>query len=90
MRRMPVRVEISHCRTIESLQHAIDQAYRHICETAKADWNRLFAGDDPSDVAVKVRISKDQITEELAGVPRAGFAPKRSKPINGRMRGRPA
>lgn len=89
MSQTPVRVEISRCRTIESLQRALDHTYRQIREAAKADWNRLLGGQDPSDTSCMVRISKEQIAEELAGIPRAGFASVRPKPINhGRMRRR--
>lgn len=76
--------DISQCRTIDALQNALDEAYRRLVETAKADWNRLFAGQDPGDDSVTVRVSKDQIPEELAGLPRTGFVPVYRKPINRR------
>jgi hypothetical protein len=79
---------ISHCRSIESLQKALDQTYRYLLETAKADWQRLFAGQEPSDDSVSVRISKEEIAEELAGMPRAARIHKRDKPAksSGRRR----
>ena len=78
--------EISQSRTVESLQRALDQVYRHFLETAKADWQQLFGGGDPSDSCVSVRISTDEMANELAGIPRAGVVPiKRRKPVNGKF-----
>src|SRR4051812_36186032 len=85
MSKARVRDDISRCRTRKSLQQALDQTYRRIREAAKTDWNRLFAGQDPSDEAVTVHISKDQMAQELAGIPRAGFLPVRSKPVNDKI-----
>jgi hypothetical protein len=88
MSKLPGLTEISQCRTVEALQKALDHAYRQILETAKADWQQLFAGPDPSDASVAVRVSKTEIAEELAGIPRAGFIPVQSKPANGKVRRR--
>ena len=87
MSKNPVRADISRCWTVKSLQQTLDQTYRRLREAAKADWNQLFAGQDPSDEAVTVHISKDQMAQELAGMPRAGFlVPVRPKPVNGKTR----
>ena len=69
--------DIGQCRTIESLQGALDQTYRRLIDQAKADWKQLFATSDPSDNSVSVHVSKEQMSEELAAIPRAGFAPIR-------------
>jgi len=74
----------SQGRTIEALHQAMDEVYRRLVEAAKADWNRLFAGQDPGDGFITAQISKDQIPEELAGIPRAGFTPAYRKPIHRR------
>jgi hypothetical protein len=78
----PEVTRLSRCRTIESLHQALDQTYRYLVETAKADWQRLFAGQDPTDDSVSVRVSKDEIAQELAGTPRAGLIRKQRKMVN--------
>ncbi|MFL6515406.1 MAG: hypothetical protein ACJ8M1_10325 [Chthoniobacterales bacterium] len=65
----PSEEAISNCRTIESLQRALDHGYRGLLDRAKADWQRLFGGYDPSDSCVSVRISDRIIAEELTGTP---------------------
>jgi hypothetical protein len=72
---------IGQSRTIESLHKALDQTYRHLLETAKTDWQRLFAGSDPGDDSVSVRISKEQIAEELAGTPTAALLHRQKKSL---------
>jgi hypothetical protein len=69
----PGENQISHGTTIKAFQRALDQAYRQLLESAKADWQLLFAGTDPSDACVRVRVSKQETADELAGMPRAGF-----------------
>ena len=78
--------EISPSKTVEALQKALDQTYRQLLETAKADWQHLFAGPDPADPFVTVRISEADMAQELAGIPRADFVPARTRKLNGRMR----
>ena len=82
---------ISQSRSTESLHKALDQLYHNLLEAAKSDWQQLFADADPSDACVTVRISKEQIADELAGIPRAGVASiRRAKAINGKIRRRTA
>jgi len=45
---------------IDGLQRALDQRYRRFIQTARADWERLFAGKDPTDACASVRVSPDQ------------------------------
>jgi hypothetical protein len=78
--------KISQCKTIEALQNALDQTYRQLLEAAKADWQLLFAGSDPTDSCVSVRISKQAVAEELAGLPRAGFTPRAKNTTTGKFR----
>jgi hypothetical protein len=80
--------EIRHRRAIESLQKMLDRKYQYLIETAKADWNRLFANEDPSSTCVTVHISTAATANELSATPRAGFVPVQSKPTNGKVRRR--
>jgi hypothetical protein len=88
MSKDPGLTHISHSRTIEALHKALDETYRQLLESAKSDWQRLFAGLDPSDASVTVRISEDELAEELAGIPRAGFLSLRKPAINRKVRRR--
>jgi hypothetical protein len=80
--------EARHRRTIESLQRLLDERYQYLLQTAKADWHRLFADEDPTDTCVSVHISTSAIADELSAAPRAGFLPARAKPTNGKVRRR--
>jgi len=53
-------------KIIDSLQETLDESYRRLFETAKADWARLFTAPDPSDASVIVRVSGDKILERAA------------------------
>lgn len=88
MSKVPSLSEISRCRTIESLQQSLDHTYYQLLQAAKADWHCLFAGQNPSDTAVTVRVSKDEIAQELTGTPCAAFALVRISPRNGTARRR--
>ena len=88
MRKTGHQPDISQGKTIDALQLAIDQTYHHLVEIAKADWKRLFAGQDPADECVTVRVSDDEIADELAGVPRAAFIPIPAKKRRARLRWR--
>jgi hypothetical protein len=48
--------------TLERLKRAIDDRYRRLIESAKEEWERTFAGHDPSDACVNVRVNS-KITE---------------------------
>jgi hypothetical protein len=91
MSKIPGPSQISHCRTIESLHKALDQIYRNLLDTAKADWQQLFGDEELSDACISVRVSKKEIADELAGIPGAGVVPiTRSKRLNGKRRERRA
>jgi hypothetical protein len=55
-------------RLITGLRLALDMNYARVLETAQARWEEHFAGKDPSDACVTVRIS--------SGTPRAGVLRK--------------
>jgi hypothetical protein len=42
---------------IDGLRQPLDLAYARLRETAKNEWERNFAGKDPSDACVSVRVS---------------------------------
>jgi hypothetical protein len=51
-----IHKEMIKLETIEGLRHVLDRNYRRLLETARADWERFFAGKDPSDACVSVRV----------------------------------
>ena len=71
---------------VEGLQHAIGYRYRRLFESAKQEWERRFAGKDPSDACVSVRI--DSITAETPAkaLPCAGYLPQPLQPRNAQTR----
>jgi hypothetical protein len=71
---------------IEGLQRAIDNSYRRLREKARHEWESRFAGNDPSDACVSVRI--DSITAETPAkaLPCAGYLSKPLQPRNGQTR----
>jgi hypothetical protein len=60
-------------RLIDGLRHALDLNYARLLETAKKEWERNFAGKDPSDACVSVRVT-------------TGDSPPRSLPCAGILR----
>ena len=42
---------------ITGFRSALDRSYSRICQAAADEWQRRFAGNDPSDACVSVRIS---------------------------------
>lgn len=44
---------------VEGLRRALDQSYAQLREKALAEWQRRYAGRDPSDDCVRVRIGQD-------------------------------
>lgn len=45
-----------------SFENAIDQSFRRVLETARAVWERKFAGQEASDACVSVRIAATNAT----------------------------
>ncbi len=42
---------------VDGLNHILENKYGRILRTAEREWTRRFAGRDPSDACVSVRIS---------------------------------
>ena len=68
----PFQKEMIKLEMVEGLRHALDKNFRRLLESAKKDWERLFADKDPSDACVSVRISEAPKEKKLSP-PRAGF-----------------
>jgi len=60
--------------SIENLRQALDLAYAQLRERARNDWERHFAGNDPSDACVSVRI-----TAGVSSLPTAGIIRRRRR-----------
>ena len=73
---------------IEGLQRAIDRNYRRLLDAARADWERLFGGKDPSDACVSVRINSTAAEMSPSTKLRAGYLPKRAETPSGKTRRR--
>lgn len=56
---------INSHRLISGLRHALDVNYERVLAAAQERWERNFAGKDPSDACVSVRISSGK---PLAGI----------------------
>ncbi len=44
---------------VEGLRRALDKSYAQLREKALAEWQRRYAGRDPSDACVRVHIGQD-------------------------------
>jgi hypothetical protein len=73
-----IEAEILKCETIERLQRAIDCNYRRLFESARREWELRFAGKDPSDTCVKVRVATIKASQTMPG-----SVTKRTKPLHG-------
>lgn len=56
-----IEVAVTKIELIEGLQAGIDRKYRRLPEAARADWEHRFAGIDPSDTCVSVRVAGEEI-----------------------------
>lgn len=74
--------------TIAGFQRALDRNYRRLLEAARADWERLFAGKDPSDACVSVRINSTAGETSPSTKLRAGYLPQRTETPSGKTRPR--
>ncbi len=61
---------------IEELQRAIDRNCRRLLNAARADWERLFCGKEPSDACVSVQIHSGANTTEKRAQPGSAFLAK--------------
>jgi hypothetical protein len=73
-------------RLVGGLRQALDMAYGRLLETARQEWEHNFAGKDPSDACVSVRVSPGD--SQRLSLPCAGILrrPRRS-PLNGNRHG---
>ena len=50
---------------MQGLRQALDQLYGQLREKALADWQRRYAGTDPSDACVRVHIGRVERQQTL-------------------------
>ena len=66
--------ELAKFEITQGFDRALDNNFQRIRETARKEWERRFAGNDPSDACVSVRISAaETIPAQTHTVPTAGF-----------------
>ncbi len=80
-----IHKEMIKLEMIEGLRHALDRNYRRVLETARADWERLFGGKDPSDACIGVRVTVGDSEPHTRSVRGSGFL-KARKPSHGKQR----
>jgi hypothetical protein len=67
--------DADHRRLIVSLRQSLDMTYARMLETAREKWELNFAGQDPSDACVSVRIGSggsQRLPLPCAGILRRG------------------
>jgi hypothetical protein len=52
-----IEIAMLEYETLERLKRAIETSYQRLIESAREEWERRFAGKDPSDDSVSIRIS---------------------------------
>jgi hypothetical protein len=75
-----LRVEVT-----ESFERALDNSWRRLREKARAQWENQFAGSDPSDACVSVRIIAAS-DRQSSPVPCGGFLAKPVPAKTGKVR----
>jgi hypothetical protein len=81
------RHDAENRRLIDALRYALDSNYSRLLETAKQQWERNFAGKDPSDACVSVHVSSGD--SQKSSLPCAGILRRgRKSLLNGS--GRPS
>jgi len=83
------RHDAENRRLISALRHALDSNYARLLETAQQQWERNFAGKDPSDACVSVRVNSGEsprLSLPTAGILRRG----RRSLLKGNPHGLPA
>jgi hypothetical protein len=76
--------DLTNLEVTVRLQYALDQNYRQILEKARSEFERKFAGPDPSDASVSVRIKQPAPGSPGDAKPRAGFRAKKSRRPSGK------
>jgi len=56
-------------RLITGLRHALDVSYARVLKAANEQWEQHFAGSDPSDACVSVRITSGKPTAAVIRKP---------------------
>jgi hypothetical protein len=73
-------------RLIDALRQALDSNYSRLLEGAKDHWERNYAGKDPSDACVSVRVTSGDL--QRPSLPCAGILRRRRKSLlNGNPHG---
>jgi hypothetical protein len=73
------RHDAENRRLIDALGQALDSNYSRLLETAKHHWERNYAGKDPSDACVSVRVTSGD--SHRPSLPCAGILRKRRKSL---------
>jgi hypothetical protein len=82
----PAKPIINNRRLISGLKHALDMNYARVMEIARKEWEHTYAGKDPSDACVSVRISSGNSGKNA--LPCGGILKKpRSSLLNGNRSG---
>lgn len=66
---------------IDGLRHALDLGYARLREAARNEWERNFAGKDPSDACVSVRVTTGD--SKRRSLPCAGVLRRRRSLLGG-------
>lgn len=66
-------------RRLIGFRQALDMNYARMLETAKQEWERHFAGNDPSDACVSVRVTSGD--SQRLSLPCAGILRKRGRSL---------
>ena len=81
---MDIRDELLKIEIVEGLQRALDKNFYRVRENARREWEKHFAGPDPSDACVSVRIHTAP-KARLSVQPAAGFVASKPRPQSGTM-----
>jgi hypothetical protein len=82
---MGIRDEMLKIEIAEGLHHALDKNFRRMRENARREWETRFAGTDPSDACVSVRIHTAP-QAKLSVLPAAGFVARKARSQTATMR----
>ena len=66
-------------RLIDGLRQALNLNYARLLETARQEWEHNFAGKDPSDACVSVRITSGD--SQSLSLPCGGILRKRGRSL---------
>jgi hypothetical protein len=72
-------VALDKCGFISGLRQALDLNHTRMLQVAKREWERRYAGKDPSDACVSVRITAG--ATKKAKLPCGGILKKRGRSL---------